>query len=66
MENYYQILGVSQNASLEEIKKRYKELAKKYHPDINKNSNAHNIFIKINVAYEELKDENNRKIMMNI
>lgn len=51
---YYRILGLSPNASKEEIKKRYKVLAKKYHPDLNPDPSAHDTFVKITEAYELL------------
>ena len=54
MKNYYQILGVSENSSVEEIKQAYRKLAKKYHPDINKLPDAHQRFIEISEAYEVL------------
>ena len=50
--NYYKILNLSENTSNKEVKKRYKELAKKYHPDINKDKNAHKKFLQIKEAYE--------------
>ena len=59
--NYYKILGVEINAPLKEIKKRYRELAKKHHPDVNKGSQASEDKFKIiSEAYEVLKDKNKR------
>ena len=59
--DYYTILEVTQNASLEEIKKSYRRLALKYHPDVNKNNNDSSYFIKINEAYEILSNDQKRK-----
>ncbi|KAA0187066.1 Lethal (2) tumorous imaginal disc, partial [Fasciolopsis buskii] len=60
--DYYKILGINQNASQSEIKKAYYELAKKYHPDVNKNdSNAAQKFQEVSEAYEILGDESKRK-----
>ena len=53
----YETLGVSENASHDEIKKAYRGLAKKYHPDINKTPEAEEKFKEINAAYEVLGDE---------
>ncbi len=55
--NYYKILGLPENASKKEIKKKYKKLAKKYHPDVNKDPGAKERFIEINEAYEILIDD---------
>ena len=52
----YDTLGVSQGASSDEIKKAYRRLARKYHPDINKDSEAEDKFKEINAAYEILSD----------
>ena len=54
--NYYEILGVETNASPEEIKKNFRELAKKTHPDKTK-ENSEEEMMKINKAYEVLSDE---------
>jgi len=53
----YETLNVSENASSSEIKKAYRTLAKKYHPDMNKASDAEEKFKEINAAYEVLGDE---------
>lgn len=58
---YYEILGVSKDAGIDEINQRFRILAKKYHPDINKEPNAQAIFIKIYEAFSILRDENKRK-----
>ncbi|WDI79321.1 J domain-containing protein [Candidatus Vidania fulgoroideae] len=60
MKDYYSILGVSKEASLEEIKIAYKRLAMKYHPDRNKDSNSEEKFKEINEAYMTLSCSNKR------
>lgn len=59
--DYYSILGVSREASATEIKKAYRELALKYHPDKCDDPNAHDRFVKINEAYLILSDKEARE-----
>src|SRR6266498_5240874 len=58
---YYAILGASQDANFQEIKKSYRKLAKKYHPDRNKSPHAEETIKKINEAFETLSDRRKRK-----
>lgn len=55
--NYYEVLGVSVDSTNAEIKSAYRKLARKYHPDINKDEGAINIFKNITEAYEVLSNE---------
>ncbi|GAA9764892.1 J domain-containing protein [Helicobacter pylori] len=57
----YQTLDVSENANQDEIKKSYRRLARKYHPDLNKTKEAEEKFKEINAAYEILSDEEKRR-----
>ena len=59
--DYYKILGVDKNASADDIKKAYRKLARKYHPDLNPNDKeAHKTFQQINEANEVLSDPEKR------
>lgn len=58
--NYYEILGIKENATKEEIKTAYKLQMKKWHPDINKSADAINMSTKINEAKEVLLDDQKR------
>jgi curved DNA-binding protein len=59
--DYYQTLGVSRDASKEEIQKAYRKLARKYHPDVSKEPDAEARFKELSEAYEALKDPEKRK-----
>jgi len=60
--DYYEILGVPRNASQEEIKKAYRRLVRKYHPDICKKPECEEKFKEINEAYQVLSDPEKRKL----
>ncbi|MCP4969507.1 MAG: J domain-containing protein [Arcobacter sp.] len=57
----YETLEINENASANEIKKAYRKLARKYHPDVNKDKDAEEKFKEINAAYEVLSDEQKKQ-----
>ncbi len=58
--DYYEVLGISRSASIEEIKRAYRRLARQYHPDVNKSPDAEAMFKEINEAYQVLSDPEKR------
>src|SRR6185503_14216227 len=58
--DYYAALGVDKTANADDIKKAYRKLARKYHPDVSKEKNAKEKFQEVSEAYETLKDPEKR------
>ena len=59
--DYYEVLGVARNASAEELKSAFRTLARKFHPDVNKEADAEEKFKEINEAYAVLSDADKRR-----
>ena len=58
--DYYEILGVDRSASKEDLKRAYRRMARKFHPDVNKDSGSDERFKEINEAYQVLNDDQKR------
>src|SRR5260370_1574407 len=62
-QDYYEVLGISRGAKDEDVRKAYKKLARKYHPDVNPGDKAaEERFKKVQEAYDILSDENKKKV----
>ena len=61
MMDFYELLGIKRDATKEEIKKAYREMAKKYHPDVNKSKDSNQIIISLNEAKSTLLNDEKRK-----
>ncbi|MDW8107662.1 MAG: DnaJ domain-containing protein [Armatimonadota bacterium] len=61
MQNHYEVLGLSMHATQEAIRRRYRELVRQYHPDVNPSPQAKEMFLRIQEAYQVLSDPERRK-----
>lgn len=59
--DYYKVLGISEEASQDDIRKRYRRLARKYHPDVSDEPDAEDRFKEVSEAYEVLRDQDKRR-----
>ncbi len=58
--DYYEVMGVARDATQDDVKRAYRKLARKYHPDVSKESDAEELFKEVGEAYEVLKDPEKR------
>lgn len=59
--NYYDVLGITREASADQIKKAYRKLARKYHPDVSKEDDAEARMQEVNIAYDTLSDQHKKQ-----
>lgn len=59
-QNYYEILGLQRGSSIDDVKKAYRKLVRKYHPDVSKEADAADKMQQLNMAYETLSDESKK------
>jgi curved DNA-binding protein CbpA len=62
LQNYYQILEITTSANINEVRRAFRNLAKRYHPDVNSDATAQIKFQQINEAYQVLQDEEKRRL----